>query len=587
MTVQANCPSCSAPLPPDSPEGFCPACLIRKGMVQTRQTEEPQAAWTPPDPQKLTEYFPEFDQISLIGRGGMGAVYRVHQTALDRVVALKILPPQLAADPGFAERFAREARAMARLNHPHIVTLHESGQRRELFFFIMEYVDGANLRHVIESGGVSPREALAIIPQICEALQFAHDHGIVHRDIKPENILLDHQGRVKIADFGLARLTGGDRPQQATAMVLGTPYYMAPEQISSPQAVDHRADIYSLGVVFYQLLTGDLPIGRFDPPSRKVVIDLRLDEVVLRTLEKEPARRYQHATEVKTRVETIAAASVVQDHPGMILGMLLVARRNGKVKICFGGVSRTIFTLITVYIAATAITGLFVSFPDVLPYDLLLLFFLMCGMIFRAVGLRADQLPDIDATPRQYPKQSLLTGWRTLLRMARVRREDHSVIWSRLIQLVTYLLGGVIVYMASVRVLFWALGLWPSPVSELLESIGSLAALPLGYILAGRLWNLTAPAPEPQSGPQQAPGNPEPRRTPPTPLPLAPCPSTPCSENDDRVARPQGRPGPFNTPTEHQPDSTALRPQETAGSSAPSVRQTAGHGVESDLKHGG
>ncbi|GEM_PF-6302634 len=548
MTSQANCPSCSTPLPPDSPEGLCPSCLIRKGMAQTQRAGEPQSGWTPPDAQKLAEYFPELDNIDLIGRGGMGAVYRVRQTALDRVVALKILPPQLAADPGFAQRFAREAQAMARLNHPHIVTLYESGQRQELFFFIMEYIDGANLRHVIDSGGVSPREAMAIIPQICEALQFAHDNGIVHRDIKPENILLDHQGRVKIADFGLARITGGDVPQHATAMVMGTPYYMAPEQVNSPQAVDHRADIYSLGVVFYQLLTGELPIGKFDPPSRKVVIDLRLDEVVLRTLEKEPARRYQHASDVKTRVETIAASPALQDHPGMILGILLVAQRNGKVKVCPGGIFRMIFTLITVYIAATAITSMFVSLADA-RYDLLILFFFLCGVIFRAIRLRADQLLDMDAKPQQYPKQSLLTGWRALFRLARVRREDKSVVWPRLIQLIAYSLGVVIVYIAAVRIYFGILGVWTGPFLELLTTIGMLAGIPLGYILASRFWDLPAALPEPPHTAQPAPQ--------------------------------------VNSPIVDRPDSPAPRPQSNGESSAPSAHQTAGHGMESDLKHGG
>ena len=172
----------------------------------------------------------------------------------------------------------------------------------------MEYVDGVNLRQAIQSGGVDPKEALAIVPQICDALQFAHDEGIVHRDIKPENILVDKRGRVKIADFGLAKLLGrspGDVALTATQQVMGTLRYMAPEQMDGTKAVDHRADIYSLGVVFYELLTGELPIGRFAPPSKKVEIDVRLDEVVLRALENEPERRYQHASEVKTDVEDI------------------------------------------------------------------------------------------------------------------------------------------------------------------------------------------------------------------------------------------------------------------------------------------
>ncbi len=172
----------------------------------------------------------------------------------------------------------------------------------------MEYVDGVNLRQAIQSGGVDPKEALAIVPQICDALQFAHDEGIVHRDIKPENILVDKRGRVKIADFGLAKLLGrspGDVALTATQQVMGTLRYMAPEQMHGTKAVDHRADIYSLGVVFYELLTGELPIGRFAPPSKKVEIDVRLDEVVLRALENEPEQRYQHASEVKTDVEDI------------------------------------------------------------------------------------------------------------------------------------------------------------------------------------------------------------------------------------------------------------------------------------------
>jgi predicted Ser/Thr protein kinase len=280
-------------------------------------------AAAPAGVEELARFFPQLDVLSFIGRGGMGAVYKARQKQLGRVVALKILPPDAGAEPAFAERFGREARALACLNHPNIVTIHDFGQTDGLFFLVMEYVDGVNLRQLLPAGRMSPREALAIVPQICDALQYAHDQGIVHRDIKPENILLDRQGRVKVADFGLAKLIGGPAEAVADAgrtgaaaglteagQIMGTPQYMAPEQRLHPADVDHRADIYSLGVVFYQLLTGELPGKRIEPPSRKVHIDVRLDEVVLRALETEPQRRYQQASVLKTQVETIATTPV-------------------------------------------------------------------------------------------------------------------------------------------------------------------------------------------------------------------------------------------------------------------------------------
>jgi serine/threonine protein kinase len=235
-------------------------------------------------------------------------------------VALKILPPSAGGGPAFAERFTREAKALARLNHPNIVTLYEFGRADDLFFFLMEFVDGVNLRQLLETGRVSPRQALAIVPQICDALQYAHDRAVVHRDIKPENILMDRKGCVKVADFGIARLMNlGPEPVAGSVAqavgetllteagnVMGTPQYMAPEQKEHPAEADHRADIYALGVVFYQMLTGELPDKQLEAPSKKARIDVRLDEVVLRALEKNPEMRYQTAAEFRTRVETAA-----------------------------------------------------------------------------------------------------------------------------------------------------------------------------------------------------------------------------------------------------------------------------------------
>ena len=309
MSDANHCPQCGAPLAAGALAGLCPACLLKAGA----ETENPGGGprFEPPPVDKIKHLFPQLEILGLLGRGGMGAVYQARQPALDRLVALKVLPVE-AGGKGFAERFHREARALARLSHPNIVTVHDFGQADGLFFFIMEFVDGLNLRQLEQAGKLSPREALQIVPQICEALQYAHDQGVVHRDIKPENILIDKRGKVKIADFGIAKIVGRVPDQPAlteTQGAMGTPHYMAPEQVERPQSVDHRADIFSLGVVFYEMLTGELPLGRFAPPSRKVQVDVRLDEVVLRALEKEPDLRYQQVRQVKTDVETISAAA--------------------------------------------------------------------------------------------------------------------------------------------------------------------------------------------------------------------------------------------------------------------------------------
>jgi serine/threonine protein kinase len=223
-------------------------------------------------------------------------------------VALKILPRHLIGDPSFVERFQREARLLARLNHPGIVAVYDFGQAGEFCYLLLEYVDGVTLRQALRNARMTPAQALALVPPICEALQFAHDHGVLHRDIKPENILLDTAGRVKIADFGIAKLVGdplGDITLTENGARLGTPHYMAPEQIEDPSRVDHRADVYSLGVVFYELLTGELPLGRFAAPSLKSALDARIDDIVLRALAKERELRQQSVGEVKTQVEDV------------------------------------------------------------------------------------------------------------------------------------------------------------------------------------------------------------------------------------------------------------------------------------------
>jgi serine/threonine protein kinase len=312
METERICPSCNKPLPPDVPLGLCPECLMKAGLNTGAEPEGGGSTGTgfvPPPLAEIARLFPQIEVLEFVGKGGMGAVYKARQPSLDRLVALKILTPAAAAGPGFAERFNREARALARLSHPNIVTVHDFGKAGALHYLLMEFVDGGNLRQVEHASRLAPEQALAIVPQICEALQFAHNEGIVHRDIKPENILLDRKGRVKITDFGIAKILGlaaEGAPLTGARDVVGTPHYMAPEQIEKPRTVDHRADIYSLGVVFYEMLTGELPLGKFAPPSRKVQVDVRLDDVVLQALEKEPELRYQQASQVKTALETIS-----------------------------------------------------------------------------------------------------------------------------------------------------------------------------------------------------------------------------------------------------------------------------------------
>ena len=313
MSSTANCQQCDSPLPSDAPGGICPQCLLGLGM-QGPDPNRPTAAmpdggmsepFAAPSAEHLVNRFPNLEILHLIGQGGMGAVYQARQKSLDRLVALKILSPRLGNDPTFAERFMREARTLAKLSHPNIVTVFNFGQAEEMYFLVMEYVDGVNLRDTIQAKTLDPDKAMFVIPQICDALQYAHDKGVVHRDIKPENILVNTNGEVKIADFGLAKLldpSAQDFTLTNTRQVMGTLKYMAPEQIEKPDDVDHRADLYSLGVVFYELLTGELPIGRFSLPSEKANVNDQLDDVVMKTLEKEPDRRYQQASLIKSAV---------------------------------------------------------------------------------------------------------------------------------------------------------------------------------------------------------------------------------------------------------------------------------------------
>ncbi len=278
--------------------GLDPRQLLMRGIAA--EGARAVADWTPPVVTEIAPLFPAYEIEALIGRGGMGAIYRARQPSLERLVAIKLLPLEISVDEEFAERFRHEARTLARLQHPHILALHDFGTTSEgHLFFVMEHVDGTDLARLIADGALDVARVLEIVKQVCEALQFAHGHGVVHRDIKPSNILVDRSGWVKVGDFGLAQISQGDDRTQSSA-ALGTPDYAAPEQLRG--AADHRADIYSLGVMFYEMLTGDVPRGVFEPPSSKAPVDARLDGVVLRALHEEPERRYQQADELRKGV---------------------------------------------------------------------------------------------------------------------------------------------------------------------------------------------------------------------------------------------------------------------------------------------
>ena len=320
----STCPHCGSALPADVPESQCPRCLMAQ-IIEPTQAGDQAAAIPSLTPEELAPHFPQLDILECLGRGGMGVVYKARQKSLNRLVALKLLAPERADDPQFAARFEKEAHALAALNHPNIVGVYDFGVTQTLlsdhptYFLLMEFVDGVNLRQLMQAKKLTPKEALSIVPPVCDALQCAHDHGIVHRDIKPENLLIDKTGTVKIADFGIAKIIHRDtdtpvcseseQTRVSASLPQGTPDYAAPEQANG--TADHRADIYSLGVVLYEMLTGERPKDNIVPPSKRVQVDIRIDEIVLRALEKTPELRFATAAEFRTQVEaaTTGAAS--------------------------------------------------------------------------------------------------------------------------------------------------------------------------------------------------------------------------------------------------------------------------------------
>ena len=254
-----------------------------------------------------------YEIVEELGRGGMAAVYRAHQPSLNRDVAIKVLAPQLSFDQQFVERFQREARAAAKLRHPNIVVIHDVARQQEIYYIVMELLEGRTLKQLIEDeGSLSPDRATRIAQQVAGALDYAHEQGFVHRDIKPANIFVGKNDHTTLTDFGIAKAATETQHLTRTGMLIGTPEYMSPEQAEG-EMVDYRTDLYALGVVLYQMLAGRAPfqsttphatlhavIYEPPPPLRQLRPDLTpaLESVVMKSISKQPADRYQSGGEM-------------------------------------------------------------------------------------------------------------------------------------------------------------------------------------------------------------------------------------------------------------------------------------------------
>jgi serine/threonine protein kinase len=315
-------PDETPPSPTDPLFGNNPSDLMRGAMDPEKAptASSDSRAWQPPAPEDLQAQLSGYGVDQFIARGGMGAVYRGRHLSLDRAVAIKILPPLLREiDPTFAQRFKQESRAMAQLNHPAIVGVYSSGEMADgTLYFIMEFIDGTDVAQmVIQQGRLSSAHAMAITAHVCDALQYAHTHGVVHRDIKPANIMVGFDGRVKVADFGLAKSSNVNQASLTmSGHVMGTPHFLAPEALMLGGSVDHRADIYAVGVMLYQMLTGKLPKGIFEMPSMLVAgLDPRFDQIIAKAMREERSARYQAILEMRQDLDGMLTQPVKQTLP--------------------------------------------------------------------------------------------------------------------------------------------------------------------------------------------------------------------------------------------------------------------------------
>src|SRR5213594_2402638 len=266
MTDESRCRRCGVPVAANAPFGHCTQCLLELGSEQVA-TDAP-----PSEPQGRA--FADYEILEAIGRGGMGVVYKARQKTLNRLVALKMIRAEESASPDVMRRFHIEAEAAASLTHPNIVPIYEIGELEGRPFFTMKLIEGASLKKLIHQNGFqaeaqaslekmavrdSQRTIARLMATMARAVHYAHQRGVLHRDLKPGNILLDAQGRPHVTDFGLAKRVQGDAGVTQSGAIVGTPSYMAPEQARAEKGLSTAADVYALGAVFYELLTGRPP----------------------------------------------------------------------------------------------------------------------------------------------------------------------------------------------------------------------------------------------------------------------------------------------------------------------------------------
>ena len=375
------CSSCSHPINSDSAaNGQCPFCLMwlaRGGLEQcpddSMSTEhcsgpasglavsgfdKPAAQQPDQDLEWLQDSLRQYEDFTFVGRGGVARVYRARERGGGRDVAIKLLVNPTAESGAVSDRFRFEAEILRKLRHPAIVTAFDFGESDGRLYLVMEYLSGITLRRLIAANQLSPKQSIVIAHEICGALQYAHSQDIVHRDIKPDNIIVAEHGNefgsrvvsrtdsrnslVKLTDFGLARQceAASDAARfTQSGHILGTPYYMAPEQRYNAQQVDHRVDIYAVGVLLYEMLTGTLPVVMSDPPSQLTEVDEGIDEIVFQCLATDPEYRIQTVEELSNQLESVLVSSPVSERD-----------RNGHRPL-----SRTAATALTILLTANCL----------------------------------------------------------------------------------------------------------------------------------------------------------------------------------------------------------------------------------------